>query len=140
MRFNALDMNIDIFRALLVAIGVFILWKFTWGIRQRYPYFLTASPHRKAVEIFFLLLQAVMFAVFFYGMIRFTDAPFHPCELGYCGKTGLPHTGDEYTAFLHWQTSLLIIWSAAFVLFGVRYAFDKEFRTQARFRGPWSRN
>jgi hypothetical protein len=58
-----------------------------------------------------IAIQAMMGIVFFYGLVRFFDAPLHPCpEHGYCGKQGQPHTEREYKEFEIWQTTLIVVW------------------------------
>jgi hypothetical protein len=65
----------------------------------------------------------IAIAVFFYGFLRYPDAPFHACQTaaGYCGKWGKPHTADEYRGFIAWQRMLVLLWPlamiAAFILY-----------------------
>lgn len=50
------------------------------------------------------------FAVFFYGVISFPDAPYKLCGPAvYCGKGHPPHqhTESEYNAFSAWQAILI---------------------------------
>lgn len=53
------------------------------------------------------------FGCFMYGIVFFIDAPIHestaakPCiKSVFCGKSGIPHTREDYQAFLRWQTIL----------------------------------
>ncbi len=72
-----------------------------WGIKYVKP---------RAVLTTGIIL--VMAGVFSYGMLRYPDAPIHPCSgpTGYCGKQGQPHSLAEYQAFEFWQTTLISIW------------------------------
>jgi hypothetical protein len=57
------------------------------------------------------LITAGMLGVFSYGLLRFPDAPLHPCGLdSYCGKQGQPHSEKEYRAFVLWQSTLEWTW------------------------------
>jgi hypothetical protein len=65
------------------------------------------------------IILAIMFAAFWYGIFRFPDGPLHPCETGYCGKQGQPHTATEYRDYLYWSILMLIVWPAGLVGFGL---------------------
>jgi hypothetical protein len=51
-----------------------------------------------------------------YGAYNFPDAPFKQTGAGYAGKTGKPHTREEFEAFILWQRAMFIVFPAAFVL------------------------
>ena len=51
-----------------------------------------------------------MLAIFLYGMVRYPDAPIRECIGGFCGKTGLFHSADDYRDFNTWQTTLVVTW------------------------------
>jgi hypothetical protein len=66
-------------------------------------------PFKKYWPVY--LIFAWCLGCFAYGLIFFDDAPIHentpqqPCSVGaFCGKTGRPHTKEEFEAFLEWQT------------------------------------
>ena len=62
------------------------------------------------------VLVTGMLCVFAYGMIRFPDAPIHPCPThDYCGKQGQAHTVDDYTAFTMWERTLFYLWPTGMV-------------------------
>lgn len=43
------------------------------------------------------LVLAYMFTLFGYGLIKYPDAPLHPCtSAGYCRKQGQPHGVEQY--------------------------------------------
>jgi len=71
---------------------------------------------RKAITA---VLAPAMLIFFFYGLYRFPDAPFRPCNAQqYCGKQGKPHTLEEYIAFKRWESTLIWLWpSGMLVLF-----------------------
>ncbi|KJC35881.1 hypothetical protein UP09_32435 [Bradyrhizobium sp. LTSP885] len=70
---------------------------------------MTALSQKSARSLTYVI-AIVMGAVFFYGMVRFPDAPLHECATGFCGKQGQPHTIADYRAFNAWQTTLFVIW------------------------------
>lgn len=63
-------------------------------------------------------LQALLFcvvaeclAVFLYGLIVYTDAPYKLCGPdAYCGKTGKPHSFQDYQAWKRWEGILIVSW------------------------------
>jgi hypothetical protein len=77
-------------------------------------------PFRKYWLVYLILAWCV--GCFAYGLIYFVDAPFHestaqnPCAQGaFCGKSGRPHTKEEFDAFSTWQDILFVSWPIAFV-------------------------
>ena len=72
-------------------------------------------PFKKYLPIYVLLAWCL--GCFAYGLIFFDDAPFHEntlqhsCAVGqFCGKTGRPHTKEEFEAFSQWQKILISSW------------------------------
>ena len=64
---------------------------------------------KNALDVFLALLVALFVGVFFYGAVRYPDAPYRPCAAGpFCGKGNRPHTEEQYRAFLAWQNTLII--------------------------------
>jgi hypothetical protein len=61
--------------------------------------------------------MVIAIAVFFYGFLRYPDAPLHACgtPAGYCGKWGKPHTADDYHGFIVWQRTLFLVWPFAMI-------------------------
>jgi hypothetical protein len=51
-----------------------------------------------------------------YGVYMFPDAPIRATDGGYKGKTGNPHTLEEFEAFGVWETAVFIIVPLMFVL------------------------
>lgn len=50
-------------------------------------------------------------AVFMYGIVMFTYAPYRACEGGpYCDKQKNHRTEAEFEAFKHWETLLFVSW------------------------------
>jgi hypothetical protein len=65
----------------------------------------------KARKIVSGAIGIVMLCVFVYGMVRFPDAPIHPCgHESYCGKQSQTHSHEEYVAFTEWNTTLFCVW------------------------------
>lgn len=57
------------------------------------------------------LVLAYLFAVFGYGLIKYPDAPLHPCtSAGYCGKQGQAHGAQQYQQFSRWQATFEWSW------------------------------
>jgi hypothetical protein len=57
------------------------------------------------------VVMATMLVYFVYGLVRFPDAPIHPCGEGrYCGKQGQPHAVEDYRAHQSWQIGLMWLW------------------------------
>jgi hypothetical protein len=69
-------------------------------------------PFRRFWFVYVLCLWCV--GCFFYGFIFFGDGPFHentsktPCAAEFCGKSGQPHTREEFMAFIVWQNTLIV--------------------------------
>jgi hypothetical protein len=58
-----------------------------------------------------VVIMGYMIILFTYGLVRYPDAPIHPCiTAGYCGKQGQPHTQQQYRQFLTWQSTLEWSW------------------------------
>lgn len=55
-------------------------------------------------------------ATMLYGVYNFPDAPIRQTLGGYAGRTGKPHTRDDFEAYALWIKATLIIVPAAFVL------------------------
>jgi hypothetical protein len=75
----------------------------------------------KPAKIIPIVVVGWCLAVFVYGMLMYSDAPFKACADGpYCGKTHRHHTEAEYHSFIQWQTALFVSWPfgmvAAYVL------------------------
>lgn len=66
----------------------------------------------RALRVASYAVVAWCFVLFFYGLASFPDAPYKVCNstYGYCGKTGHPHTTEEYEAQHTWERALLISW------------------------------
>jgi len=63
------------------------------------------------------IVIAIMLGYFAYGLVRFPDAPIHPCgENRYCGKQGQPRTVEDYRAHQMWQTGLMWGWPLGIVV------------------------
>ena len=63
-----------------------------------------------------LLAVTTAAATALYGVYHFPDAPIRASASGYVGKTGAPHTREDYERFLRWS---LVMWTAfptAFIL------------------------
>lgn len=57
---------------------------------------------------------------FIYGFVKFPDAPIRETITGYAGKTGVPHTREDYEQFLLWEKVTFISFGLTFLLgFGV---------------------
>lgn len=57
------------------------------------------------------VVLAYMFTLFGYGLIKYPDAPLHPCiRASYCGKQGQSHTQQQYDRFLAWQATFEWSW------------------------------
>lgn len=74
-------------------------------------------------------ITAVMLVIFFYGLIRYPDAPIKPCAVasGFCGKQNQARTLAEYEAFKRWETLLMICWpigTVALIALGTRRRRD----------------
>ena len=69
-----------------------------------------------------------MFSVFFFGFLRFPDAPLHACQGpgGYCGKYGKPHSAAEFRGFTLWQNLLFVLWPLGMVAILLIWAADRE--------------
>lgn len=53
---------------------------------------------------------------FVYGFIKFPDAPIRETIKGYAGKTGVPHTREDYEQFLLWEKVMFISFGLTFLL------------------------
>jgi hypothetical protein len=63
------------------------------------------------------IIGCAMFAVFFYGLIRFPDSPIHRSADGhFIGKQGQPRTLQDYQAFAAWEKLLFCIWPLGMLL------------------------
>jgi hypothetical protein len=57
------------------------------------------------------LVLAYMLTLFGYGLVKYPDAPLHPCSsAGYCGKQGQPHGMEQYERFRSWQAAFEWSW------------------------------
>ena len=65
-----------------------------------------------------LTLLAVMAATAtaVYGVYHFPDAPLRPRGGGYVGKTGAPHTREDYERYLRWSLAMWTAFPAAFIM------------------------
>ncbi len=82
------------------------------------------EPRTPLVRILLLLTIAACLAAAvtgFYGVYNFPDAPIRQSNIGYVGKTGKPHTRDEFEGYVAWEKTMFIAFPAAFV-FGISYA------------------
>jgi hypothetical protein len=55
-------------------------------------------------------ILACMFSLLGYGLVRFPDAPIHPCPSGYCGKQGQLRALEDYQGFHFWERALMLGW------------------------------
>src|SRR5688500_282613 len=53
-----------------------------------------------------LLAVTAAAATAVYGVYHFPDAPIRPRGGGYVGKTGAPHTREDYERFLRWSLTM----------------------------------
>ena len=87
-----------------------------------------AAASRSAVTraLLALTLLAVMAAgaTAVYGVYNFPDAPIRPGGGGYVGKTGTPHTRDDYDRYLNWSLAMWTAFPAAFILGATFVYFD----------------
>jgi hypothetical protein len=63
-----------------------------------------------------LLAVTAAAATAVYGAYHFPDAPIRPGASGYVGKTGAPHTREDYERFLRWSLAMWTAFPAAFIL------------------------
>lgn len=69
-----------------------------------------------------------------YGLVRYPDAPLHPCvSADYCGKQGQPHTEEDYKRFLTWQSMLEWTWLPGML---VLYVLNRDRIRLGRSKGP----
>lgn len=94
----------------IVSLGVLLLVIARFARQQRKT---CTLPLRKYWP--FYVFWAWCIGCFAYGIIFYVDAPFHEnaaeasCgDVPYCGKTGRPHTQEEYDAFLDWQDMFFV--------------------------------
>jgi len=71
-------------------------------------------------KIFSTIVMAYMILLFSYGLLRYPDAPIHPCGTsGFCGKQGQPHTEADYRQFLVWDSLLAWTWMPGLLVLGL---------------------
>ena len=74
--------------------------------------------------------------VFIYGVVRFPDAPIHPCGVDqYCGKQNQPHTKERFEEFLTWEGALIVA-----APFGFGAGFLLERRSRRRKSKAWQQD
>lgn len=79
------------------------------------------------------LVVGYMVGLLGYGLVRYPDAPIHPCaSAGYCGKQGQPHNREEYNRFLTWQSMLEWTWLPGML---VLYILNRGRLRQRRAQG-----
>jgi hypothetical protein len=102
---------------------------FIASFRERAPLNLGVRRMAKVRTGLTVVIMGYMIILFTYGLVRYPDAPIHPCiTAGYCGKQGQPRTQREYTEFLTWQSALEWSWP-----FGMLALFFLN-REKIRFR------
>jgi hypothetical protein len=85
---------------------------------------------RRNASIVIAIMMGILFA---YGLIRYPDAPLHPCaEHGFCGKQGQAHTQQEFEGFDRWQNTLFWVWPIGMAAL---YILNRD-RFRARLRRP----
>lgn len=83
---------------------------------------------RVAIRVAARLVTIMAVAVFLYGAVAYHDAPITPRAGGFYGKQGAQHTELDYRWFRRWETSLLVLWPAMFVLLWLRQWSDPGWR------------
>lgn len=84
------------------------------------PYLATlrarALPGRRPrLQVFLFCIVAWCIALFAYGMVTYTDAPYKPCFNGefngrYCGKRGATQPFEKVAGWQRWEGLLLASW------------------------------
>jgi hypothetical protein len=76
--------------------------------------------HRGLRPIAYVAVASCL-GIFVYGLAVYPDAPYKACSssLGYCGKSGRPHTEAEYRSQQVWERTLLV--SAPFGILAAIY-------------------
>lgn len=66
--------------------------------------------HYKLQALLFAMV-GVCFALLFYGLVTYPDAPYKFCQAGhYCGKSGKPYSYQTYRDHQRWETWLFVCW------------------------------
>lgn len=64
---------------------------------------------------------------FFWGLMRFPDAPIQACrENSYCGKQGQHRSKEDFENFRRWETGNFIAFPATFLLLAFSKKFNKK--------------
>lgn len=75
------------------------------------------------------VLMAYLFTLFGYGLVKYPDAPLHPCtNPGYCGKQGQPHGQQQYEQFQRWQATFE--WSWPLGMLGLYLLNQRKFQNR----------
>jgi hypothetical protein len=61
-----------------------------------------------------------------YGIFKFPDAPIRQTATGVVGKTGLPHTREDYELFELWERSVLVVVPLAFAVCAAAVIAEKR--------------
>jgi hypothetical protein len=76
-------------------------------------------------------ISGVLAAVtLFYGWFKFPDAPIREKRTGYAGKTGKPHTRQDYEQFIVWEKAGIATFALAFLTGFSAAAAEKQDRRQ----------
>ena len=78
------------------------------------------SPLAKALRVLTILAALSAGITFLYGIYNFPDAPIRPSGSGYVGKSGKPHTAQDFERFVLWERAMFLTFPATF-LFGFAY-------------------
>lgn len=70
----------------------------------------------KALHIIGIIAVIIAAIILLYGAFSWPDAPIRQTPNGFAGKTGLPHTREDYELFKLWEKSLLIAFPVAFIV------------------------
>jgi hypothetical protein len=91
------------------------------------------APKRRWRRNASIAVAAIMGMLFVYGLIRFPDAPLHPCgDHSYCGKQGQPHTQKQFEDFEIWQNTFFWVWPIGLIAL---YVLNRD-RIRSRVRRP----
>ena len=86
----------------------------------------------RSLLVLTLLAVTAAAATALYGVYHFPDAPIRPRGGGYVGKTGTPHTREDYERFLRWSLAMWTSFPAAFILGATFVCLDSRDRRRRR--------